>query len=178
MLTQSCPTAHARGAAASMRRTASDSLPTAGVSQWPLVPRRFPLRSGRRRASVPLGKRANGNIPTQPKLVATIVWSRTHMGAPDRGGSTKHWLGREPKPIVCCAIRSCGNNRRNPLASARPAQCLVYFCAARSCRRTRFTLSCGVDDQLIPPPNNAQPQSSASMPNRLECRSTIQHLVI
>ena len=40
-----------------MRRTPSDSLQTAGVSQWLLVARRFSLRSGRRRACVPLGDR-------------------------------------------------------------------------------------------------------------------------
>jgi hypothetical protein len=45
-----------------MRRTPLDSLPAAGVSQWSLVVRRFPLRSRRRRACVPLCGQASAML--------------------------------------------------------------------------------------------------------------------
>ena len=61
-----------------MRRTPSDSLPAAGVSQWWLVARRSPLRSSRRRACDPLGQQILPMIPdfeSQPSegLVILLV---------------------------------------------------------------------------------------------------------
>lgn len=54
-----------------MRRTPADSLRAAGVSQWPLVARRFRLRSGRRRACVPLYGPTMDSVPyTRDELAA------------------------------------------------------------------------------------------------------------
>jgi hypothetical protein len=56
-----------------MRRTPSDSLPAAGVSQWSVVVRRFPLRSGWRRACVPLAE-PSAMPDTTPTIAASTIF--------------------------------------------------------------------------------------------------------